>query len=709
VVSDHFWRQSLFSDPAIVGKSITISHTPFEVVGVMPEAFRGFKQEFDPTDLWIPISMQPVVLKQPSMLVPHSGLYFLHLFGRLNPQAATNKAAFDATQAWLNQQVRLGVLRNEGGSVSPDRQKEISRISVPLIPAANGVSLIRSQYGDSLKILMAVVGVVLLIACANLANSLLARGATRRREIRTRLALGSSRARIVRQSLTETLLLSLAGSLVGLGFAFAVTRVLIVFVSQGRGNIAMTPAPNLNVLFFTFSVALLAALLFGLMPALVFARISNRGSLSSSSRTTAGGHGGHSRLWPRTLVTSQIVLSLLLLVGAGLLLRTFRNLEKQDYGFERSHLLLAQIDEKLAGYEPHQISAVHQLLLERLTAIPGVRSVALSLSPPISGGAWTSNISLDGYTPAPKENMVSVLNRVSGKYFETSGIAILAGRPISEADTASSLKVAVVSEAIAKRYYPDGPAIGRHLTIGIDSVGGPWQIVGVARDTKSGNPRDTAPARMTYIPLAQINPLSGQTAMPGLTVHKPADREENQDCYANTILLRTTGDPRKTIADLRTAVAAISPNLPVLEITTIEEQVSSLIANDRLISALTTLFSLLALLLAAIGLYGVMSYDVVQRTNEIGVRMALGAQLGSVLWMMVRESLILVGIGVALGLPLAIAATRGIRDQLFGLSALDPVTFASSIAIVCGMILSATLLPARRAIEIDPVVALRYE
>lgn len=710
VVSYRFWRQSLSSDPAIVGKSVTISHTPFEVVGVMPEAFRGFKQELEPTDLWIPISMQPVVMQQPSWLMPHSGLYFLHVFGRLNPQAATNQAAFAETQTWLNQQVRLGVLANEGGSVPPDRQREISRISVPLIAAANGVSLIRSQYGDSLKILMAVVGVVLLIACANLANSLLARGATRRREVATRLALGSSRARIFRQSLTETLLLSLAGSLLGLSFAFAVTRALIVFVSQGRENIALSPAPNLTVLFFTLSVGLVTALLFGLTPALVFARMSHRGSLHSSSRTAQGGGGRHLRFWPKTLVTSQIVLSLLLLVGAGLLLRTFRNLQNQDYGFERSHLLLSQIDERLAGYQPHQTSAVHQLLLARLSVIPGVRSAALSATAPISGGAWSSNISPDGYTPAPKENMVSVLNRVSGKYFETAGIAILAGRPITDADTAGNLKVAVVTESIAKRYYPDGRAIGRNLTIGIDGVRGPWQIVGIARDTKSGNPRDTAPVRMTYIPLAQINPfLPGQTVTPGLIGHKPAARQENQDCYANTILLRTTGDPRKTVADLRTTVAAINPNLPVFEITTIEEQVSNLIADDELISALTTLFSLLALVLAAIGLYGVMSYNVVRRTNEIGVRMALGAQLRSVLWMIVRESLILLGIGIALGLPLAIAATKWIKNQLFGLGALDPVTFASSVAIVSGMILVASLLPARRAAQIDPVVAIRYE
>jgi ABC-type antimicrobial peptide transport system permease subunit len=270
--------------------------------------------------------------------------------------------------------------------------------------------------------------------------------------------------------------------------------------------------------------------------------------------------------------------------------------------------------------------------------------------------------------------------------------------------------VAVVSESIATKYYPRGQAIGRNLTIGIDSVGGPWQIVGIARDTKSGNPRDTDPVRMTYIPLAQIAPgLSDPAGKPTSAGSKPVPRQENQDCYANTVLLRTSGDPGKIIADLRAALTGINPNLPLVNIATIQEQVSNLIANDELISALTTLFSLLALLLSAIGLYGVISYNVVQRTTEIGVRMALGAQLRTVLWMILSESLILLGIGVVLGLPLAITATRSIRNQFFGISAIDPLTFVSAIAVVSGMIVLATLIPARRATRVDPVVALRYE
>jgi predicted permease len=517
--------------------------------------------------------------------------------------------------------------------------------------------------------------------------------------------------RIVRQSLVEAFLLSMMGGLLGLGVAFGATRALIAFVSQGDPYIAMRPSPDLKVLAFTLAVSLLTGFLFGLAPAISAARTGARGTLSSTTRTVQGGSGRLANFWPKSLVSAQVMISLLLLVVAGLFLRSLRNLENQDYGFERNHLLLAQTNARLGGYAPHQVAALHQQLLERLAAIPGVRSVALAQMPPISGGSWSSSISLSGYTPGPKENMVSVLNRVTGRYFETAGISIVAGRAISDADTANTLKVAVVSETLAKHYFPHGQAIGKVLTIDMDSVRGPWQIVGIARDTRPGNPRDTDPVRMTYIPLAQIDPYLpgkvGKTAAGAASATSQLD--ENQNCYANTMLLRTTGDPSKTIASLRSAVAEVNPNLPLLEITTIREQVSNLISHDELISTLTSLFSLLALLLAAIGLYGVMSYNVVRRTNEIGIRLALGAQASSVVKMILGESVLLLAAGTVLGLPLALLATRLIRQQMFGLDPLDPLTFALALLVIAGTTLITGWLPARRAAKVDPVIALRCE
>lgn len=704
VLSYHFWRQSLSADPAILGKTITINGTPFAVIGVMPERFHGIKLETDPVAIWTPVSMQTVILPGQSFLTPQSGLYFLHMFGRLSPQAAASKGAFAQSQQWLDQQIHQTLRSNEGAKLTPAREQEINRHHVPLLPAGQGVSEMRTQYGDSLQILMAVVALVLLIACANLANFLLARSASRQREIATRLALGSSRARIVRQGLIETLLLSFTGGILGLAIAFAATRALIAFVAQGSSYTTLSPMPDVPVLLFTLGVSLATGFLFGFVPSIAAARTSAAGSLSSTARTVQSSGGRASRFWPKTLVTAQIMLSLLLLVGAGLFLRTFRNLQALDYGFERTHVLLADFNPRLAGYKPGQVPALHRQLVDKLSAIPGVRSAALSATPPISNGGWASNIDISGYTPAPKENTNSALNRVSGQYFETAGIPILAGRAITPADNAGTLKVAVVSQTLARHYFPEGNAIGHMLTIGIDTVKGPWQIVGIAHDTMARGPREANPIQMTYIPLAQIEPF-----LPADPASKSEAPQENDDVFAHTILIRTVGNPATTIADLRSAVAAVDPNLALLNVTTIHDQVSHLMTHEELISSLTTLFSLLALLLAAIGLYGVMSYNVIRRTNEIGIRFALGAPSANVLWMVLRESLFLLAIGVALGLPLTLATTRIVKDQLFGLGPLDPATFVVAIAVVTGMTIFAAWIPARKATRVDPMVALRCD
>jgi predicted permease len=702
VASFHFWQHALSSDPAILNKTITINGTPFAVIGVMPPRFEGLKQGLELADLWVPTTMQPVILQQPSMLTPASGLYFMNVFGRLTPRAVTDPHVRAQSQTWINQQVHAAVRAHESTVLTPARQKEIEHEEVPLISAIRGVSYLQDVYRESLWVLMAVVVLVLLIACANLANFLLARAATRQREIATRLALGSSRSRIARQSLIETLLLSVGGGLLGLAIAFAATRVLIAFVSQGSAWIALSPAPNPEVLLFTLGVSVITGILFGFAPAISAARTAAYDSLSSTHRASGGGRS--SRWWSKSLVVGQVMLSLLLLVAAGLFLKTLRNLQHQDYGFERTFLLLAQFDAKLAGYTPLQTADLHQRLLDRLSAIPGVQSAALAGTPPISSGNWRSNISIAGYTPAPKESMNSVLNRVSGRYFETAGISMIAGRSISPSDTATSLKVAVVNQTLARHFFPRGNALGRSLAIGIDSVKGPWQIIGIARDTRAGDPRSAETAMMTYIPLAQIEPYAPAAAGAGSSA-----REENQDRFAGFILLRTSGDPSARIADLRAAVASVDPSLPLLSVSTITEEVSRMMGNDQLSASLTGIFALLALVLAAIGLYGVMSYNVAQRTSEIGVRLALGAQRENVLWIILREALLLLSAGVALGVPLSLAAARLLRQQLFGLKADDPLTYAGALIVVSTVVVLSTWLPARRAAAINPVDALRYE
>ncbi len=687
VVSHHFWQQSLSSDPAVIGKIISINSTPFTVIGVMPEAFHGITQELEPPDIWVPVTMVQEIFLQPGFLEPRS-FYFLHMVARRSSQST-----LAADQAWLDRQVRDYVHAGEGASIAPARQQEIERITVRLVSAAHGVSRLRSRYGDSLKILMAIVAVVLLIACANLANFLLARAIAQQREVATRLALGSSRGRIVRQSLLEALLLSLSGGMFGLALAFAATRALIAFVAQGTANTPLDARPDSAVLLFTLAVSVLAGLLFGLAPALHGSRSSAMPALNANTRTAASSGGRTSRWWPKALVTAQIMFCLLLLVGAGLFLRTLRNLEDQDFGFERTHLLIAEFAPELAGYKPEQAPALNQRLIERLSAMPGVRSAALSEAPPISFSSWTSSISLSGYTPAPKENMGSVLNRVSGQYFETAGISIVAGRAIAPADTANSMKVAVINETIARKFFPNGDAIGHTLKIEIDTVEGPWQIVGIARDTRAGNPREN-PDRMVYVPLAQVTGKHG---------------EGIGDSFARTILLRTAGDPTSTISELRSAVAGIDPNLPILQVRTIQDHLATLMSQETLVSRLTAIFASLAVLLAAIGLYGVMSFNVVRRSNEIGIRIALGATGSGVQWMVLHESLALLAVGLMTGIPISLAAARLIRAQLYQMSPFDPVIFFGAIVAIAAVTVLSAWLPARRAAAVDPMTALRYE
>jgi predicted permease len=687
VISYHLWQQSFSSDPSILGKSISLNATPFTVVGVMPAAFHGIQQELEPAEIWVPITMTREIFLQPGFLDPRAA-YFLHMVAR-----QSDHAQLAAGQLWLDRQIRDYVRAGEGHAIPAARQQEIERITVRLVSSAHGVSRLRSQYGDSLTILMAIVAVVLLIACANLANFLLARAIARQRETVTRLALGSSHGRIIRQRMLEALLLSLSGGLLGLGLAFTATRALIAFVAQGATHVPLDPSPDSAILLFTLGVSIFAGLLFGLAPALHVARASAMPAMNATTRADVGSGGRTGRWWPKALVTSQIVFCLLLLVGAGLFLRTLRNLQNQDFGFERTHLLIADFAPDLAGYKPAQIPALNQRVLERLSAIPGVRSAALAGAPPISFGTWNSTIFLSGYTPGPKEDMGVVLNRVSGQYFETAGIAIVAGRPISPADTANGMKVAVINETIARKYFPKGDAIGRTVKIDIDTVAGPWQIVGIASDTKSGNPRED-PYRMVYLPLAQILGKNG---------------EGIQDSFADAILLRTAADPAPAINELRSAIAGIDQNLPILQVRTMHDHLETFTSQETLVSRLTAIFALLAVLLAAIGLYGVMSFNVVRRSNEIGIRIALGATGGGVQWMVLRESLALLTAGLVLGIPIALAAARLIRTQLYRMSPFDPAIFIAAAAGITAVTVLSAWLPARRAAAVDPVVSLRCE
>ncbi len=680
VISYDYWQQSFSGDPAVVGRPIILNGTLFTLIGVAAPKFYGVALDARPPDMWLPLTMQEQAMLRPTLL-ERNGPYWLHMMARLRAGVSTARA-----QEWLKIELRRYMIDSEGGTtVTADRRQEIQRSFVELMPGGRGVSSLRGQYEEPLRILMGIVGLVLLIACANLANFFLAKMATREKEIATRLALGAGASRIVRQMLTETLLLSCCGGAVGLLLAAWGTRALIRFVVEGATRTPFDPNPDLRVLAFTFAVSLATGLLFGLAPAWRATRM-NLAGLRASSRSVSG-DGIRTGRFPlsKVLLTAQVTLSLVLLVGAGLFVRTLRNLDKQSFGFNRFNVVEADLDFRLAGYQPEQLNGLYERLLGNLNALPGIRSTTLSAVPPINSGKWSLTIFARGHVPQPHEDLGSSINSVAPRYFETSGTPLVAGRAIGPQDTAGSAQVVVVNQTMANRFFPHGDALGGHITI--DNVKGDWEVVGVAQDGKYNTPRET-PQSMVFLALRQ---LSGE------------------DLYANCLLLRTTGDPRRIIGELRQALQRIDRNIPVLRVTTLSEQVDRSMAHEELVSRLSIFFALLALLLACIGLYGVMSYNVLRRANEIGIRMALGAEPGAVLWLVLRETLALLAVGIAIGIPATLAATRLVRSQLFGLSPFDPVTVAVATLAILLVTVVAGYLPARRATKVDPLVALRYE
>jgi predicted permease len=681
VISHRYWQENLSADPGVIGRSISINGTSFEVIGVMPAKFYGVDLNEQAPDMWLPITMQPTVMMQPSLLKP-DGLFWIHVMARRKSSVSVAQA-----QAWATVEFQRFLTEREGVQISARRRQQISGTFIPLLPGGAGLSHVRGAYQAPLTVLMIMVGLVLLIACANLANLLLARAASREREFCARLALGSSRSRIVRQILTEALVLALIGGIVGLGLAFWGTRILIHFIDGGAAHSALSAMPDLRVLLFTFATCILTAVLFGIAPALRGSRTNVAGALSANARTSGGTAARSNRLLPKALIVFQVTLSLVLLTVAGLLLRTLVNLRAQDIGLDRSNVLLVSTNPKFAGYKPERLNALYDQILNRIDALPGVRSAGLAGGPPMSRGTWGSPIDLDGRPTPPTEDISTSLNRVSTGYFETLGIPLLRGRTIQSEDRPDGVKSAVVNKTFADRYFPNGDAIGHIFTIADPAAPGVWHIVGIVRDSKHRSPAEE-PQPFAFLAVTQL---------------------QGDDQYAYWLQVRSVGDPAKITGEVRAALAGIDPNLPILETQTIDEQLDQLIAEQSFISKLAGFFAVLALTLACIGLYGVMTYTVVRRTSELGVRMALGAPRAGLLWMVLRESLVLLAIGVVLGVPLSLAASQAIKAGLFGVNSADPFTLIVAVLVMSAALLAGSYIPARRATKINPMVALRYE
>ena len=690
VVSFRYWQDRLNGAPSAVGSTVDLNGVSVAIVGVAPPEFHGETLQPDPPGFWLPISADRH-LNPARTVIDDPGAHWLYLMGRLKPglSAAQGEARLTAAlQNWL--------ITHEGSTVSDERWRRTANSRVELAPGGSGIPRMRRNYSQTLRLLLGISTAVLLIVCANIANLLLARGAGRRAETLIRLALGASRGRLVRQSLTESLTLALIGGALGLLVALAGTKLLVALVFRGTNYVPIEAAPDFVVLAFAFALSCAAAVVFGLLPAMRTTAeaapsigVPSRGILGSVSRRKFG--------LSNLLIVGEVALSLVVLAGAGSFVRSLVNLTDQPFGFDRENVLVVSVDPGLARYEYNRLGPLYQQMDARLNSLPGVKSAAFSYYSPFNSCCWAYTVSVQGYTPQPQENVSARLNRVSSRYFETLGTRVLRGRAFDEHDTPGSSRVAVVNETFVDRYLRSENPIGRRF--GIDSDDGTsadLEIVGVVENAKYDSPRED-PTPMAFLPLLQVKQGdAASTARDGSN-------------FINAIEVRATGNPTAVVGQIRQALAEIDPGLPVLRVDTLSDQIGRELNQENVIAVLTMCFGLLALVLACVGLYGLMAYVVQRRTSEIGIRMALGANRGMVIGMVLREALFQGVVGILIGIPAAFAATQLVANQLYGVSPSDPRHAAMAALVLMLCVTIAGYVPARRASKVDPMVALRCE
>jgi predicted permease len=672
VISDGYWARRFGRNPAVLGKGIVVENVPLTIVGVIPEQFFG-TQVGSRVDLWAPLSTEPL-MRQPSW-TSSAGPKWLQLIGRLKPGVSLEQARAD-----LDILFRPAVIERELAlQLTPEVRQAALSLKLRVESASNGLSGLRRQFSKQLAVLMVIVGLVLLIACANLANLLLARAAARQREIAVRLALGAGRARLIKQLLTESLLLALIGAAAGVLLADSSTQYLLKLWASGRNQILLDVQPDARALVFTGLLSVLTALLFGLAPALRASRTDLIPALKEGGRGAESG-GSRQRL-SRGLIVVQIALSLVLLVGAGLFLRTLRNLHSIDLGFERENILLVKLDPSHSGYSPEKTRGLFMRLLEGFQAIPGVRSASLSWNPPVAGGGSSRTVSVEGRAPGPEADREIYMNWVAPRYFETLGVPLIAGRDFGSHDTPDSPRVVILNRTMARLFFGDANPIGQRIRVEDNDI---REIVGVVGDSHYLEIREK------IAPTLYLNTFQGQT--PG-----------------SEFAIRTSGDPVAVIPAVRREIESQATGVAIDSVRTLTGQVDAWLVQERLVALLSSCFGGLALFIAAVGLYGVLSYSVARRTQEIGIRMALGAQRFDVVAMILKGILRLVCVGLVIGIPLSLVLGRFVANLLYGITPADPLTIAAGALVLTIVALLAGYLPARRASRVDPMDALRRE
>ena len=689
VLSYQAWQSDFAGDSSIVGSTVFIQTHPFTVAGIAPPGFFGDRIRDTPPAIWIPLANEPLIAG-PSSILHHPDSNWLYPLGRV--RKGTNVVPLqDKLSAALRQWLSSRPAYTDNG-----RTSEIPKQHVTIVPGGGGIQNLQQQSGTGLKMLMILSTVVLAIACANIANLLLARSTARRTDISLRMALGAGRARLIRQIFTESVLLSCIGGLAGLAVAYAGSHVILGLAFPDAKNLPIDASPSLPVLGFAFAVSLLTGILFGTAPAWISSHAEPAEALRGSSRSTSD----RASLPQKALVIFQAALSVVLLVGAVLMTKSLNNLEHQDFGISTTNRYVLHLDVSGAGYTADRLQPLYRQMEARFAALPGVTGVGLALYSPLEGDNWGECVIQQGHAaPGPNDKCGSTWDKVNANYLDTIGVPMVRGREFTEHDTATSPQVAIVNETFVKQFFPKQDVIGRRFGIDMGSYNSAFEIVGVFKDFKINNANEEIrpvflrPVTQQFMGYKEAGMISGEV----------------QSMFIDSILLRFNRPQQDVEAMVRRTLAGIDPNLTVDDLRSLDAQVAGNFNYERLIARLTTLFGVLALILASVGLYGVTSYFVARRTSEIGIRMALGSTRKGVVGLVLRGVLVQIGLGLALGIPAALLAGHFMKSQLYGVGSYDPIALISATVVLAACAITAGFIPARRAASIEPMRALRTE
>jgi predicted permease len=693
MLSYRTWQQQYGSDPSIVGSTFIVSDHPVTIIGITPPGFFGETLRANPPDLWLPVNQEPVFLGSNTML--HHFQAWLRVIGRVRPGASTN-----TTGQRMTALLRHWLVNDSGMPADwmSDIKANLPKQNIRVVPAGIGVAVMKEDYADSLHVLLTVCCLVLLIACANIANLLLSRGASRRTQTSIRLALGASRRRLIRQSLTESILLSLFGGAAGLAVAYLGVKAIVALAFRGAHYVPIAATPSLPVLAFAFALSLVTGAIFGTAPAWLATHADPVEALRGANRSTRD----HASWSQKTLVVVQATLSVVLLTGAGLLTRSLANLQNQDFGYDTDHRVIIGLIAPFSSYSQPQLDAMYRELQDRLAHIPGVQRAALAQYTPLTDN-WGEMVIRQGHgMPGANENAGSSWDHVAPGYLETLGQHIVRGRSLSEDDTASTQNVAVVDEAFVHRFFKPGEnPIGQYFGLDLPRHSNTFEIVGVVRNAKYNDVANTEPPRpMFFVPLAQHVKYEDDPMM---------GRIDDMTHFIEGAVLQVHGSMEGLEPQIRHVFSEVDPNLTLLSVYSMREQVDSNFDQQRAVANMTGLFGILALILAAVGLYGVTAYTVERRTSEIGVRMALGSDRAGIVRLVLRGAFLQILIGLLIGIPASIGCAHLIATQLYQVKGWDPLVLAASIVTLSICALIASIIPAQRAASIDPVKALRTE